>query len=482
MSRTRATNALKALVAGLEPKREKSRGLLGIPGQTSPNVTGRDNYVWFQEDGNPSKLRQIINYKVPNISDLPVVVGQDSNNPGQEQVLDVDIGMLPGWLGRSFVPEHHSTHELGAVDSSGNRVDGDVVYIQKAQFTPLSARAQDTPDMSLYIEEDWYRYGTQRNYWPGGSTKTFSPPVTDGWAAYELVCIDGAVNQLVYVRGVDFPINAPQDYTLIPDEPVGSLPVVAVFLPYGETTLNYDNMADARIFQNTSGGSVEGLAHQHTSEIDGGLLASGLTITGDVILKRASDQRIGGNWLSELEELHISNGGISVTGDIIITGGTVQLRDSLLGFYGDAVINTDIPYEGNLSSIKGDIAYNTYGLHPLTTPLTSAAWDGDSYSTTAKTLINLPTIFGVPDGIKAIDAHIIINDSGSPAANLFLILSPNNVADQGLGPRCDAAPADAKVNASVLVPCNEDGNVYYQVAASEAATMDAWIAIWGYWI
>jgi len=126
--------------------------------------------------------------------------------------------------------------------------------------------------------------------------------------------------------------------------------------------------------------------------------------------------------------------------------------------------------------------WTSSGFVPLTTPLTSTDWDGDSYSITAKTLIDLSAVFGVPAGIRAIDAHIIINDSGSPAANLFLILSPNETADQGLGPRCDAAPTDAKVNASVTVPCNVDGDVYYQAAASDAGTMDVWIAIWGYWL
>jgi len=36
------------------------------------------------------------------------------------------------------------------------------------------------------------------------------------------------------------------------------------------------------------------------------------------------------------------------------------------------------------------------------TPLTSTAWDGgDAFSTTAKTLIDLSAVFGVPAGVKA---------------------------------------------------------------------------------
>ena len=336
--KSRATDALVELLLLLEPGKQRYRGLLGIPGQTSPAVSGRPNYVWFQEDGNPSKARQIFNMKVPNVTDLPVIVGQDSNNPGFEQVLDVDLGMLPKWLGRSFVPEHHGTHELGAVDAVGNRVDSDVVYVQKAQFVPLSARAQDTPDMTLYIEADWYLYGSIQQYWSGGSTKSFSPPVTDGYGAYELVCIDGVTNQLTYVRGPDFPQSAPRDETLIPRAPLGTLPVVAVYLPHGETELTYENMADGRIFQSTVGGSITGMAHRHTSEFDGGYLSSGLTITGDVLLKRASDDAVMGHWYAEEGAWHLG-GGLTVTGDVIVTGGTLQVRDTFMGFYGDSVID-----------------------------------------------------------------------------------------------------------------------------------------------
>ena len=45
----------------------------------------------------------------------------------------------------------------------------------------------------------------------------------------------------------------------------------------------------------------------------------------------------------------------------------------------------------------------------LTTPLTSTAWDEDSYSTTAKTLIDLSEVFGVPAGVKAVMVKISLN-------------------------------------------------------------------------
>lgn len=122
--------------------------------------------------------------------------------------------------------------------------------------------------------------------------------------------------------------------------------------------------------------------------------------------------------------------------------------------------------------------------HPLTTPLTSTSWDGDAYSTTAKTEINLNTVFGVPAGAKAVQVWVAAQDSGSEAGtNIAVLLSPNATAAQGpVWCRLDGTPNDHYHSESGKVPCNASGNIYYQVAASGVGTMDIWIQIWGWWI
>jgi hypothetical protein len=122
--------------------------------------------------------------------------------------------------------------------------------------------------------------------------------------------------------------------------------------------------------------------------------------------------------------------------------------------------------------------------HPLTTPLTSTAWDGDSYSTTAKTLIDLSAVFGVPAGVRAVLVRLLGRDSDS-AANLsgcLLMVSPNNTAYVGLGVRVAGITNDAIGENTVICPCDANGDIYYQIAATGAGTLDAWIEIWGYWI
>jgi hypothetical protein len=118
----------------------------------------------------------------------------------------------------------------------------------------------------------------------------------------------------------------------------------------------------------------------------------------------------------------------------------------------------------------------------LTSPLTSASFDGDAYSTTAKTLIDLSAVFSVPADVKAVLAVASCNDSGSAATSgLFVILSPNATANSGtVAIRPSGYPDDEVVTASGIVPCDANGDIYYQIAASGAGTLDLWIELWGY--
>ena len=126
--------------------------------------------------------------------------------------------------------------------------------------------------------------------------------------------------------------------------------------------------------------------------------------------------------------------------------------------------------------------YATCQFVPLTAALTSTSWDGDGYSTTGKTLIDLSAVFGVPAGVKAILARIAIRDSDGADGDYTFILSPE--ASGGVGPaQINCIPVYDRYNrASFVVPCDANGDVYYQVAASGAGTMDVILQIWGYWI
>ena len=113
-------------------------------------------------------------------------------------------------------------------------------------------------------------------------------------------------------------------------------------------------------------------------------------------------------------------------------------------------------------------------------PLTSTSWDGDSFSTTAKTIIDLSVVFGAPAGIKAILAVVFCRDSGSAAGNTLVILSPNSTASSGIYFACAGLTNDAWARGGQPVPCDANGDVYYQTVASGASTLDVYFEIWAY--
>jgi hypothetical protein len=114
--------------------------------------------------------------------------------------------------------------------------------------------------------------------------------------------------------------------------------------------------------------------------------------------------------------------------------------------------------------------------------LTSTDWDGDSYSTTAKTKIDLSAVFSAPAGIRKALFKITINDSASAANECWIALSPTDTAGEGLFMRCSGIANDKLASGSLVVPCDANGDVYYQTLASGASTLDISLEIWGYWI
>ena len=114
----------------------------------------------------------------------------------------------------------------------------------------------------------------------------------------------------------------------------------------------------------------------------------------------------------------------------------------------------------------------------LQNPLTSSAWSGGARSTTAKTKIDLSTVFGAPAGVKAILVRLVARDSGSSSGFCQLALSPNNTANSvAMQAYLQGVANDVYVSENGIVPCDANGDVYYQVVASGTGTLDAIIEI-----
>jgi len=142
----------------------------------------------------------------------------------------------------------------------------------------------------------------------------------------------------------------------------------------------------------------------------------------------------------------------------------------------------NVAYTGALKSYKNSTEYTGYIFVPLASQLTGT-WNAKSISTMSKTLIDLSADFGVPAGIKAVMMRIFARDSGSAGTDCWFGLSPNNTAFTIAGAVTLYGQVNDKyVEVQVIVPCNVNGDVYYQSNASGTNTMDVNIQIWGYWI
>ncbi|MBN1640367.1 MAG: hypothetical protein JXA09_03955 [Anaerolineae bacterium] len=156
-------------------------------------------------------------------------------------------------------------------------------------------------------------------------------------------------------------------------------------------------------------------------------------------------------------------------------------EDGYVYVLSDLKVAMDVRFLEQLVSVKGGADYEVYALHPLTSPLTSTSYDGDAFSDTAKTKIDLSAVFGAPAGIAAGSFALAVRDSGAAANDTYLILSPNDTADSG--PACSPPVCDDRWGrGSATVPCDSGGDVYLQIAASGANTFDAYVELWGYYL
>jgi hypothetical protein len=131
--------------------------------------------------------------------------------------------------------------------------------------------------------------------------------------------------------------------------------------------------------------------------------------------------------------------------------------------------------------LRGDAAWSVVPVFvPLTAMLSSTSWDGDGYTTTSKTLIDLSAVFGAPAGIKAVLFRGAIRDEAAETGDYSLTLSPESGGGTGISVNC--IPVNDRYNRfEMIVPCDANGDVYYQTTASGTGTLDVVLQIWGYW-
>lgn len=216
-------------------------------------VPARPSFVYVRIGGNYSETIQAFNTTVAPNFDTKVLVTKatDSN---YYIVIGLDIPQYPDWGGNPYYMAHALQHMFGEGVNEGS----DPVFIYKRQLLqPLGVHPNPTGSMSAVVEPDFYVWNNTIKYFPGADTADFSNLVPTGaYSRFLTIYLDGNAETLGYATGTEFYpsfyITGTVDY--IPEvSPIVGIPLSAVYLSTGMTSVDWDSLFDLRNFLNQGG-------------------------------------------------------------------------------------------------------------------------------------------------------------------------------------------------------------------------------------
>lgn len=500
-------------------------------------VPNQPGYVYVTL--NDGSVTTAYNTVAPAVLNLPVICGYDVNQPSSALLKVLSVRNIPrqtnGGISAdaTYITKHHQSHEW-----MSNVGGSDIVYLELRQFMPF--RPEAVYPMSVKINRGLIRAGSYWKYVEGQTISLESEVPTGGsgvtgfvsgsaiQARFALVSLDATSGSAIITSGSVKSIwqLAISD---IPATPANNYPICAVRLYYYQTVIaeaiTGTDLIDLRwgMFTNGLGitnrppidsppvtdyyltgydavsgsfssGSIVIGSHNELAGLQGGtsdeyyhLTAAEHTIAIQAAGSGQAGYLLAADWLRF--NATSGSGGIS---DAPIDGKQYGRQDGvwteISGSQVVPVSHTPVEsfymtgYDATSGSFSSGSIVSQFVF--LTSPLTSTDFDGDSFSTTAKTKIDLSDKFGVPAGIKAILAELTAMDSGSALSTAaYFGISPNADANIiALIDRIAGLPDDLRGKENGICPCNADGDIYYQIAASGDSTLDAWLVIWGYWL
>jgi len=111
---------------------------------------------------------------------------------------------------------------------------------------------------------------------------------------------------------------------------------------------------------------------------------------------------------------------------------------------------------------------------PLTTPLTSTSWDGDTKTTADRGVVDLSAVFGVPAGVKAV---LMTIQTQGDVVNEYIRFGPSSTYNYTLA--CRTLVANTINIVTGIVPCDSNGDVYCYTSGT---IEEVWVRIWGYYL
>lgn len=243
------------------PQRLQFRAKLGDgQGNVLTDTDDRRYVNVYREDR--SVITGVLNMRVSNINDLPVLVGYSDEYPGTLQILSVSWGDL-GWetSDRAYMVAHGEQHTFHRDGDGGD----DVVFIEMEQVLDGLVYPSSPAALTVDQRKCWYAYGTSFHFKDTETGYNLAASVPGaGLARWVLVYIDTTADPhaLAHTNGDTYAkAFFPPEDVAIPDAPVGSVPLGAVFLEDTTATITWENVYSMRLFPMGVSGVMTSTAH-----------------------------------------------------------------------------------------------------------------------------------------------------------------------------------------------------------------------------
>ena len=240
---TRLTAERAAIEYTKRHARKYTIALLG-DGAGNVDVTGRDNWVWVRLEADNTQLTQAkVKSPVDRVENLAVMVERVITN-GATNYQVIGLAPVPDYPNSGYdgaVADHSENHEIRDFGAGGK----DKLNVYTRAHVELRARAQTTPDMTVYVEHGKYAMNGVEVFWTGGDSPAFTAP-SAGYKRFDLLYFDDAgALQIKQGTAVAASLFTTPSY---PSAPTGAyFPLAYVLLTGGQTTITETSIADARI-------------------------------------------------------------------------------------------------------------------------------------------------------------------------------------------------------------------------------------------
>lgn len=211
------------------------------------------NHVYVRLQGDASRLVPALNPGYVLVANRPVDVVKkyDALHVLRYVIIGYNTDVqYPDDDLTGYVKLHAHSHMIDGTGTGGF----DAVHVFERAITTLRVNAQLTPDMTVRIMPGYYRVDADNEYFAGlDISDTFSAPVSG--VQYDVVCLDVDGNITIEASALIYP-----PYALTLSSPT-LIPLAAITLNAGQTTINEWDIVDLRPFLAIASGTGGGSTH-----------------------------------------------------------------------------------------------------------------------------------------------------------------------------------------------------------------------------